>query len=374
MSTHLIRYGYSLTASWNMKALVLICCVMSLAACSQQLTSQGKTTVTELTQDLKTRCVGRYLIDLPANVKARGRAKIYGVMIEAELKTEEEFKRDMAARKKTLEAVKNRHGYQYLYDYGMLDQDPHMQYSITLRTPTDTSDWAFLIQAYKWDRGYQISLKIEARKTINSEYSKRHPDYKPTPINTIPANSMQVIDLLRKVQGRADDVIPTEPGTCFYGAFLPGKAISENEEISSSFALPDKPDLLFKVETFAYMRPERTLLERVHDSDAQKILKKTHSRLIRSGSIELPSGMKADEALASGLMKDDPPMQGQRFSLEANYTSGASTPFLMLDMDNGNASFLIPYDQVTQASLTEGEAVALWDVISRTLRPRPNAF
>ncbi|WP_408601260.1 T6SS immunity protein Tli4 family protein [Paraburkholderia heleia] len=27
-----------------------------------------------------------------------------------------------------------------------------------------------------------------------------------------------------------------------------------------------------------------------------------------------------------------------------------------------------------KASLTEGEAVSLWDAVSRTLRPRPNGF
>ena len=31
-------------------------------------------------------------------------------------------------------------------------------------------------------------------------------------------------------------------------------------------------------------------------------------------------------------------------------------------------------DPPQKASLTEGEAVALWDAVSRTLRPRPNAF
>jgi hypothetical protein len=42
-------------------------------------------------------------------------------------------------------------------------------------------------------------------------------------------------------------------------------------------------------------------------------------------------------------------------------------------MDNGTFnSFTV--GSLEKASLTEGEAIALWDIVSRTLRPRPNAF
>jgi hypothetical protein len=62
--------------------------------------------------------------------------------------------------------------------------------------------------------------------------------------------------------------------------------------------------------------------------------------------------------------------------LEANSKIGsAQTPLVILSMDNGG---LPPESDgnrsLSQASLTEDEAVALWDAVSRTLRPRPNGF
>ncbi|WP_224788927.1 T6SS immunity protein Tli4 family protein [Pandoraea terrae] len=54
--------------------------------------------------------------------------------------------------------------------------------------------------------------------------------------------------------------------------------------------------------------------------------------------------------------------------------SGVGSPYLLLDFRNGYPNYLAESDSIKQASLTEGEAVALWDVISRTLRPRPHGF
>jgi hypothetical protein len=84
--------------------------------------------------------------------------------------------------------------------------------------------------------------------------------------------------------------------------------------------------------------------------------------------------MKANEVLVEGPFA--PPVKGHNFLLEANTTTGGpATPYLTFEMDNGNHSFLFPDgERVKQASLTENEAIAVWDVISRTVRPRPNGF
>jgi len=69
-------------------------------------------------------------------------------------------------------------------------------------------------------------------------------------------------------------------------------------------------------------------------------------------------------------------VRGHYFVLEANSKIGSTaTPMVSLDMDNGGRLPGIDGDrQLTQASLTEGEAVALWDAVSRSLRLRPNGF
>ena len=65
---------------------------------------------------------------------------------------------------------------------------------------------------------------------------------------------------------------------------------------------------------------------------------------------------------------------GHHLALEANSRIGsAQTPLVILEMDTGSENRVLR-DPIDKAALTEGEAVAFWDVVSRTLRPRPNGF
>ena len=100
----------------------------------------------------------------------------------------------------------------------------------------------------------------------------------------------------------------------------------------------------------------------------------TNGRLIRSGTITLDGGMKADEALMSGRTPATPSYRAICLSLEANYAGGPVTPYLLLDMMNGYPNVLLESYEVKHASLTEGEAIGIWDKVSRSLRARPNGF
>jgi hypothetical protein len=76
----------------------------------------------------------------------------------------------------------------------------------------------------------------------------------------------------------------------------------------------------------------------------------------------------------SGRTPANDVVQGNLLSLEANYAGGPVTPYLLLDMKNGYPSELIESYDIKRASLTEGEAVGIWDMVARSLRARPNAF
>jgi hypothetical protein len=94
-------------------------------------------------------------------------------------------------------------------------------------------------------------------------------------------------------------------------------------------------------------------------------------RTIRKGKVAL-QGIDAEEWLIAG--ETDLGVPGSMFTLEANsMTSGAQSPLLTMDLNTGSPNAFM-HDRLKAASMSEGEAVALWDVVSRTLRPRPNAF
>ncbi|WP_241484902.1 T6SS immunity protein Tli4 family protein [Caballeronia zhejiangensis] len=356
---------------------VLIGVAVLTSACQQKsrdLTEQEKKTVMNTTTDLKPRCVGRYLIDLPGDVRSAGVVKLQGVIVDFSSKTQEQFEHDMEQLEVELKATKSPTGYRYLYEYGKVRNIDHSRYFVSLGSRASPSDAVRFIEAYKWDRGYQIKLNIDAVDFLHSE-DRDQPWLNDLPVkNDVPEKSRRVFDLLEKLEGRRDDVIPTQPGACFVGGFLPGKAVSEDEEIQSFFALPDKPDVGFSIETFGNMKPGDTLLRRIKDETVSYALKAAEGRFLRTGSFDTVGGMKAEESLIAALTVDTPPVHGFRFSLETNYASGAASPYLLLDMDVGASNFFTKGEPVTKASLTEGEAIALWDAVSRTLRRRPNAF
>ena len=357
----------------------LLLCMASLSACSNKvppLTEQEKTVVSELTMNMQPRCVGRYLIDLPANLEVRGYAKFNDVLVEAEAKPLRVFELEMRQREDELSSTKHLEGYKFLLDYGMVKKIEHSQYFVSLSDRAG-GDVKRVIEAYKWDRGYKIEMRIDASDSINAEYTKK---YKGTPygisepINDVPEKLRLAFDLIERLQGRGEDVIPSEPGTCFKGGFLQGHAVSEDEEISSSFAFQGAPDVTFRWESFGNLQADDTLIPRIKSRNVQEQLKAANGQVLRLDSFVSKEGIKADEALLAGLTTSSPPVHGHLFSLEANYQGTAHAPYLIWDMRNGYGDSPAENDASPKSLLSDAEAVALWDAVSRTLRPRPNAF
>jgi Tle cognate immunity protein 4 C-terminal domain/Tle cognate immunity protein 4 N-terminal domain len=355
-------------------ASLLACSILVIAACGQKpprLTEQEKRSVTGLTTDLQARCVGRYLIDMPGKMLTAGLAKIQDVIFEAKPMSWEEYDRSMTHREFTLKATKSVMGYRFLYDYGEVRGIKETRYFTSLGNNFESSDAKRLIEAYRWDRGYRIKLHVEGTDFTASKF-KDLPVIENDPIKTdVPQKTRLVFDLLERVQGRPDDVIPDEPGVCFTGGFLPQKA-GNREEVQSYFAFDDKPDVFLSLESYSDLSADTTLLQRITGSTVKDTIAGAGGHMIRSGPVALGT-MKAEEILMAG--KTQPNVAGHVFSLEANATTSDSlNPYLLLDMSNGSSSFLVEGYEVKQPSLTEGEALALWDAVSRTLRPRPNGF
>lgn len=340
-----------------------------LTACNKtpHLTPQERTVVSELTAKLGTHCVGRYLIDMPEGVLSFGRIDIERVAVEATPMKQDDYQRAMVDREAALKAARSVLGYRFLYEYGEA-QPKGSRYFIHLRSEEEPSDVSRFIEAYKWDSGYQIKLEIEATDYTHSKF-KDEPVIKNSPFqNDVPEKSRLIFDLLARVRGRAETEIPTEPGVCFLGGFLPGKA-GERENLVVQFVLRDKSDVSFDFHTDTNIQESTSLLER--GDSINQVLKHNNGRTIRKGSVALP-GMAAEEWLMAGTTTIGIP--GHHLTLEANSKTGSpETPLVILDMDTATTNNVQQAD-ISRASLTEGEAVALWDAVSKTLRPRQNGF
>ncbi|MCP3713838.1 T6SS immunity protein Tli4 family protein [Paraburkholderia sp. CNPSo 3281] len=353
--------------------LAAACLIFTVAACDHKpapLSQQEKQIVTELTADMKTRCVGRYLVDMPGDPWEWGRAKIQGVSIEAKAMTEDAWRQEVAQREEALKSTTSRDAYPFLYAAGKARGD-NTYYFVHRGTIYEAPNRRY-IEGYKWDRGYRFLLKVKT-------YDYTRPDRTNDPIvkqfgvkNEVPEKTAVVFSLMDKLRGRAPDEVPTEPGVCFAGGFLRSPAGS-NEDVHAQFGWDNMQDVSFDMSTTPDICDSTTLLQRADGAEMHAELKAADGHLVRKGPVAL-TGMRAEEWLAEGRM--DGGGRGNLFSLFVNETtSGPSTPYLSLDLTTGGQIEIQgKLVKLEKRSLTTGEAVALWDAVSRTLRMRPGAL
>jgi hypothetical protein len=340
------------------------------AACARQpspLSEQEQRTVSELNKNLTTRCVGRYLIDVPADALISGSARVQGVAIESDAMSHKAYRAEVANRKAELTKTRSVDAHPYLYADDPVDGPDTHYFIYRGNVRDDPANRVF--EVYKWDHGYRFKLGIEGSDFL-------HPDQTTDPVvqqmavkNDVPEKKRIVFDLVRRLRWRDEEEIPTEPGLCFPGAFLPGRARA-TEVAGAQFVLARNPDVSIGVESNSSIREPNTLLQRSDQIDAALKSMKA-GRTIRKGSVA-SRGIDAEEWLIAG--ETDLGVQGSMFTLEANsMTSSAQAPLLTVDFNTGSPNAFMQ-DRIEAASMSEGEAVALWDVVSRTLRPRPNGF
>lgn len=360
-----------------LKPLCALGLMLTISACQPKpLTEQEQRTVTELTANMKTQCVGRYLIDLPADVDIYGHAKLNDVNVEIEPMSQQAFLDGMHKREAELKAKRHIDGYQFLFgdnEYRPMDSSTEQMrkegiWHFIHLDDEYSGDMGRTLEAYKWDKGYRIKLETDTwdytRSKDTDEASVKEMG------NRVPSRLGYMMGLLHDFRGLAAGEIPKEPGVCLTGGFIQMEASAE-EEVSMSFYLRDKRDVSFDLETNSNIREKTTLLQRGRQIEETYAERNGHT--VRNGKVDLPALASPEEWLASGIT--DSKVPGHHFTLEANsIVSGAQTPLLMLDMDNGAFPQDVPRDEIIKASLTEGEAIALWDAVSRTIRVRPGAM
>jgi len=348
---------------------------LALNACSRSLppsTPAETTPVNALTSPLITRCVGRYLIDMPTDAAMSGALKVDGVTIEATAMSLDAYRKAISARSKALQATRAWHGYRFLYTDNAIDGLPESRLFVSLGEAQPLTDADRLIEAYRWDNGFQIKLQIKASSAKDSIDFKDDPVARDaTYMNNVPEKIRLVIALLSQVRGRPDENIPTQPGVCFQGGFLVGSQ-RDSEDAKMHFALPDHHDVSFDLETNTDVHDTTTLLQRSTQINAA-ISQDKDGKTVRKGALKL-QGMEAEEWLIKGTTDFNIP--GFMFSMEANsLPNKEDRPVVTLEMYVGAPSMLTgDLAKIDKASFDENQSLALWDAVSPTLRQRPNAF
>lgn len=189
-----------------------------------------------------------------------------------------------------------------------------------------------------------------------------------------------ITSIARRLHQRAENEIPTEPGNCIEGAFLPDSAAPREEPpaeiIRIGFRLKEFPDTHLSI----FVGPSNPHYEESHSlewrltqleknqkaQDPNNPLIKTKD--LRRGARQIHGWLNGFEALSRT------PEQAEIHSIHdfamdfRGVPSDSLKPYVEIQMQTGVADNVAG---ATKASLTDEEAIAVWDKITSTIRVRP---
>jgi hypothetical protein len=368
-----------------MRPLVLALTVFAalLVACSPQtipMTPEEAKRVDALTAKMTTRCVGRFLLDLPVDfvLNSQSSTEIDGVKIEVSPMEKVLFQQRLEGRLAQLERTKFRGSLQSAHFVRSRQSLPEPFFGVVIDRARNVDEGRLgrTLEALGWKSGFQIKASIDAMdntfpEDANDSIAKQLR-------NDTPEKLTHLLDVYQRLQGRKDDEVPDKQGICFANGFLQGPP-TEQEVVMIQHHLDNAPDVSTVFHSLSDLVQDDELLDRGKRIEA--MLKETSGRTIRKGK-SLSQIAGAQEWLMTKRSTDSG-LMWQHMTLEANSKIGASkTPVVIFNLDSGTdiprpaptleeAAVRKP---LTKTTLSESQSVALWNKISSTLRPRPEAF
>ncbi len=328
---------------------------------------------------MSTRCVGRYLIDLPESfvLAWNPEAVVEGVKISVRPMSLELFERALNDREVKLknEHMDGRSAIPYLR---RIEHTPSIKLGKVFNRAEDSGSAGIgrVFELLAWKDGYSISAEIKATDYHGAGFNR--PD---DPADNSSQKLANLLKVYERTRGRNLDAIPSEKGLCIPNGFIEGGA-SIDEGLSISYALKNSPDLYFQFGEQGGLHEKTTLLERT--GQIEKEMKLSGTQTIRKGKRNI-FDLPYEEWLMKGPTPDRVP--GTMFVIHGNEVAeGPDKPFITLELFNGFRISQPPdlsdeqkerlglYKELDRATLSEAEAVALWEKVVPTLRVRPGAF
>lgn len=369
--------------------------VFLLAACQRipELTEAEKPLITTLTSHMQTRCLGRYLIDIPQGMSLgmseNMGAKVDGVNLEVQEISKGIFSLRLEKRTATLKQrhLVNEPEKKVLKEIIQLPDQSGLVFNRTEGDESPNQQVGRVFELHGWKNGYSIKMTVEA---TDMSFVPPQEVFRWNGIQSDTKEKLALLlDMYSRVSGRNDLDIPSEPGLCIPNGFMRGKA-GDSEEAWLVQILKSTPDVHLHFLSDSRIQTDESLLDRESRIVENGKELSSHYRRLRSGSRKSNTGFAFDELLSAEPTDEyleggkSEKILGHYFQLEANSKIGkAATPLLMIALNNGQRerdprglteTYDKPWPRLSKASLSEAQAIALWDAITSTLRPRPNGF
>lgn len=311
-----------------------------------------------MTENMKTVCVGRFLIDVPARAQTSvSRERVAGFEIETVEESETAFRGRIGAREAEIAARP-----------AATDGSGGLVEARDLRIPGMVGRTL----VYGRNRGYLMEGDRRVDDEFVSVESHAHVGGLSFSLSAKYADEARAglaEAMLARLQLRDGDDIPGVPGFCIARAiFVEPLPISRAEQIALHVGLLDHPDLGMAFVSLSG-GTGRTLLERYADMDAEagadELLRVTRLR----------AGQRAIDVLAGEEVLER--VREFNFATTFGFVWEAQgvkddplRPFLSLELHAGISAE--PGGKPRDSSLHEDAVLALWDSISSSIRLRPS--
>lgn len=344
----------------------------------QNLTVTQEKKMSQLFSNMKTYCVGRYLIDLPASFSiARYSEKLVDNYWVADVSKPEDshktyittqkmyppaFSQLIKIREKEISEEKSYSIENMPFLKKVWPLPEGMEGVIFERNENGgVSDALRILEGYYYTDG--VAIKFQ-KQTVNNSAPRYEKQRDGAPIRNFTARDVaQMQELMFRMRGRDDDEIPETPGSCISHAFIATDPKATDKESTFLWLVsPQLDNINVSLETDNSLREKNTALERA--DEFAKSLAQSRGRIERKGAFDI-NGLHAEEVLAVGLQEreNDPRYSFDLFVNEM--TASYKTPNAILSLYN---------ESNPPTSYSQEELIAFWDTITHTLRLRPGAF
>ncbi|MEW6020612.1 MAG: T6SS immunity protein Tli4 family protein [Pseudomonadota bacterium] len=322
-----------------------------------------KREVERITGNMKTVCVGRFLIDMPTEAQIElVQPRISGFNIGFFDESLEEFQARLAERERHIQAHPNKP-----------DAGPNLESVREIKTHKGVNGKVFVhsrqITEGTRARGMEIeryryeSVAVEALvhgKGISFDISND---------NYLPDRADRIVHLVNQLDPNPKNQVPAAPGYCIDHAYFNNPPDADaGERIMMLAKLPSHPDIAFMLILAAGTKPdEKGLLERDRSAESRlSLAERMRMTKLRAGT-RMIGGIAGDEVIRT--IVDEDKARGFDAWWEVNgKEEDVFLPHLVFKMDTGKGQ-----EGPVPSSLSDGVALRVWDKISSSIRIRPTS-
>jgi len=330
--------------------------------------------VTELLQHSPTRCIGAYLIDLPAEFKVDKEGFFYyrgdNTIITTRQQYLPPFKQMIMLREQELkntQPVDPRDGNYLKAIHPVYSDDPGKMRGVIFERMKSIGipDVSRILEGYRWQDEVMLKIEMKARNGLAKRYDEDREDYPESYENTVPQKLHELRKLFERIRPRDDLTIPIEAGVCLLHGFMQGED-HEWKDMTFLYLNNHTDNFYFRI-TSDDFAGDYALLDKPEDFFTQG-----EGHTIYKGTRE-SNGLKLEEWVVKGkYFNDDQGFNldniGYIFTLGIHMTDPTyKQPKLMIDM-----YYQIPLDKTKAYS--EEQLKVIWHEITDSIKLRQSAF